>query len=61
MSVNSRPINQPFDKIPITRPVFDTSEEEALREVLRSGWLVQGPMVDKFEKLFKGKAKYSVI
>jgi len=40
-------------KIPITKPLFDKNEEKALQEVLRSGWLVQGPRVAEFEDKFK--------
>lgn len=35
--------------IPITKPFFDEREEQAVREVLRSGWVVQGPKVREFE------------
>ncbi len=40
-------------KIPITKPYFDNAENEAVRQVLESGWLVQGPRVAEFEDLFK--------
>ncbi|MBW2062733.1 MAG: DegT/DnrJ/EryC1/StrS family aminotransferase [Deltaproteobacteria bacterium] len=53
MSVIPHPSARPFNRIPVTRPVFDLSEEEAVLEVLRSGWLVQGPKVAQFEGLFK--------
>jgi len=53
MSVNPQPCNQHRDRIPVTRPVFNASEEKALLDVLRSGWLVQGPKVKAFENLFK--------
>lgn len=36
-------------KIPITRPQLDRAEEEAVVEVLRSGWLAQGAKVAEFE------------
>jgi perosamine synthetase len=39
--------------IPITRAVFDESEAQAVAEVLRSGWVVQGPRVAEFETGFK--------
>lgn len=51
-----------FMKIPLTRPVFDKSEEIALTQVLRSEWVTQGPKVAEFEeavKKFTG-AKYAV-
>lgn len=38
--------------IPITRPSFGTLEEEAVIEVLRSGWVSQGPRVAEFERQF---------
>ncbi|MDI6792537.1 MAG: DegT/DnrJ/EryC1/StrS family aminotransferase [bacterium] len=41
-------------KIPITKPVFDSSEKEAVIKPLDSGWLVQGPYVAEFERLFAG-------
>ncbi len=44
---------QSFDKIPITRPFFNDAEEKAIQEVVRSGWLVQGPRVAEFESIFK--------
>ena len=53
MSVIPHPSARPFNRIPVCRPVFDLSEEEAVLEVLRSGWLVQGPKVAQFEGLFK--------
>jgi len=36
-------------KIPITKPEFDQEEEQAVLEVLRSGWVSQGPKVAQFE------------
>ncbi|MGH7318230.1 MAG: DegT/DnrJ/EryC1/StrS family aminotransferase [Candidatus Rokuibacteriota bacterium] len=36
-------------KIPITRPQLDAAEEAAVLEVLRSGWVAQGPRVAEFE------------
>ena len=41
------------ERIPITRPVFDDEEERSILEVIRSGWLVQGPRVAEFEDKFK--------
>ncbi len=41
------------DKIPITKPFFNNAEEEAVIDVIRSGWLVQGPRVSNFEDKFK--------
>jgi perosamine synthetase len=39
-------------KIPITRPSFSAWEENAVVEVLRSGWVSQGPRVAEFEQRF---------
>jgi perosamine synthetase len=44
---------QSFEKTPITKPFFDDAEEKAIQEVVRSGWLVQGPRVAEFERIFK--------
>ena len=37
-------------KIPITKPSFSRLEEERIIEVIRSGWVTQGPQVEEFEK-----------
>ena len=37
--------------IPITRPTIGDTELEAVSAVLRSGFLVQGPRVEEFERL----------
>jgi dTDP-4-amino-4,6-dideoxygalactose transaminase len=49
-------------KIPLTKPYFDEIDEEAILAPIRSGWVVQGPYVFKFEKLFASYvgAKYAV-
>lgn len=39
-------------KIPITKPFFDGTEVEEIKECLESGWLVQGPKVQSFENAF---------
>ncbi|MFH2055037.1 MAG: DegT/DnrJ/EryC1/StrS family aminotransferase [bacterium] len=39
-------------RIPITKPNFGDAEFAAVREVLESGWLVQGPKVAEFERRF---------
>lgn len=39
----------------LTRPKFDEEELRLLRECLDSGWVTQGPMVTRFEKLFAQK------
>jgi len=38
--------------VPIAKPVLDREEFEAVREVLESGWLMNGPKVREFEKKF---------
>ncbi len=40
-----------YPDIPITKPVFDQAEVDAIQEVLRSGWVVQGPQVARFEQM----------
>ena len=38
--------------IPLARPFFGPEEEEAVAEVLRSGWVAQGPTTAKLEEEF---------
>jgi perosamine synthetase len=38
--------------IPVSRPFFGPEEEKAVAEVLRSGWVAQGPRVADLEKRF---------
>src|SRR3981081_4168819 len=38
--------------IPVARPFFGLTEESAVLEVLRSGWVTQGPRVAEFERKF---------
>lgn len=38
--------------IPVARPFLGPEEEDAVIEVLRSGWVSQGPRVAEFEKKF---------
>jgi len=38
--------------IPVSRPTFGEAEETAVVEVLRSGWVTQGPRVAEFESKF---------
>lgn len=49
-------------KIPVTKPYFNRDEEKEVIEVLRSGWVVQGPKVGILENLFAKLtgAKYAV-
>lgn len=44
MDVKARPL-----KVPVARPFVGPEEEAAVAEVLRSGWLAQGPKVAEFE------------
>lgn len=49
-------------KIPFAKPYITSEEQEAVRGVLRSGWLIQGEQVQKFEnkiRAFTG-CKYAV-
>jgi perosamine synthetase len=39
-------------KIPLTRPYFDDAEKAAVVGPLETGWVVQGPNVAEFERLF---------
>lgn len=38
--------------IPVARPAFGPNEETAVVDVLRSGWVTQGPRVSEFEARF---------
>jgi len=38
--------------VPVARPSFGVAEERAVVEVLRSGWVSQGPRVAEFERHF---------
>lgn len=44
-------------KIPITKAIFDEAEKTAIIKPLESGWVVQGPYVAEFEKLFAEHTK----
>ena len=47
--------------IPITKAIFGKEEKDAIIKPLESGWVVQGPYVSKFEKMFREftKSKYA--
>jgi len=49
-------------KIPITKTSFLESDFDAVRQVLESGWVVQGPKVKEFENIWCGftGSKHSV-
>jgi perosamine synthetase len=48
----SEPRAEPARRVPLARPSFDEREEKAVAEVLRSGWVTQGPRVGAFEERF---------
>ena len=37
-------------KIPLTKPLFNLAEINAVKKVLASGWVTQGPITAKFER-----------
>ncbi len=41
--------------IPFARPEFDEAELRAVADVLRSGWVTQGPAVARFEEMFAAR------
>src|SRR3989338_8944748 len=49
-------------KIPIAKPLFSQEEEKKMVEVIRSGWVTQGPQVQAFEEAFARyvNSKYAV-
>src|SRR5580698_39106 len=49
MNVLSPPITA---TIPVARPYIGVEEEQAVIDVLRSGWVTQGPRVAEFETKF---------
>lgn len=49
MSVLSTPVTK---MIPVARPYIGAEEEQAIIDVLRSGWVTQGPRVAEFEEKF---------
>lgn len=55
-------IQSAITSIPVSRPFFEKEEEIAVAEVLRSGWVSQGPRVAELEKRFAEftGAKYAI-
>jgi perosamine synthetase len=49
------PISQTESFLPIAKPMLGEDEMAAVREVLSSGWLTQGPWVQKFETAFASR------
>jgi dTDP-4-amino-4,6-dideoxygalactose transaminase len=45
-------VTQSLQRIPISKPVLDEREVEAVRRVILSGWVTQGPEVAAFERAF---------
>src|SRR5215210_8211800 len=41
-----------MEMIPIAKPILDEQEVEAVRRVILSGWVTQGPEVAAFEREF---------
>ena len=41
-------------RIPVAQPSFSALEERLVLEAIRSGWVTQGPMVEKFEQAVAG-------
>ena len=39
-------------RLPITKPYIGEEELLAVQATLKSGWLIQGPMVREFERRF---------
>ena len=50
-------------KVPMTTPYFDEHELSAVKEVLDSGWLIQGRKVEELERQYceVTGAKYAVV
>src|SRR5215472_16864985 len=42
----------PAKTLPVAKPFFGREEEDAVLNVLRSGWVSQGPCVAEFERKF---------
>ena len=48
--------------IPFAKPEFDEAEARAVADVLKTGWVSQGPVVARFEAMFAERvgARYAV-
>jgi dTDP-4-amino-4,6-dideoxygalactose transaminase len=48
--------------IPVFRPYYDEREEQAVVQVLRSGWIGLGPVTEQFERAFAARvgARYAI-
>ena len=49
------------DFIPIAKPIIGSEEIDAVGEVLKSGMLVQGESVRKFEEEFSATSEHGVL
>lgn len=47
-------VTQATQQLPIAKPILDEREVEAVRRVILSGWVTQGPEVAAFEQEFAG-------
>jgi dTDP-4-amino-4,6-dideoxygalactose transaminase len=52
MSTTHAPVVSTTSTIPVARPFIGLEEEQAVVDVLRSGWVTQGPRVAEFETRF---------
>jgi perosamine synthetase len=50
-------VNTVLHEIPFARPEFDEAELRAVGDVLRAGWVAQGPAVARFEQMFAERVR----